>query len=849
MAGTIYYLDIDNGSAANNGLTQATAKKLPEDLIGVIGTADIIKQRASATPYVWTNATAANQTFFGSLALLWTNWDTDGAAMPLNVINKNSSNYYSITSSSPLVFYRVKFKFDYSGTTNTVSPLYFSNSSSAVVRYYNCEIELYKSDNPATIHIFSLAGGAGSSNFYNGKIWNSGSSANVFNVRHGGTTTSVCMNSKIYGYTVTGSFAATGNDCSLFCFNKVMVGFIGAGSYFVNSAPVGLGKTITNNSIVVSSTSLSGTGKFWRYVVNPSNANTYDNIFCNLSGNTLYGIAADSGVTRNPHEDCAVGNNLFVNCTATNITNMVESYGASSYVTDSSPGPFLSLDPTNANFLESDPADSNVIAYVKGKGLISTNMSIGFTQVASADLPAIADVRSGTVFDNGNKTGTLDLPATANVKTGVTYDGATKTGSYDGSDRWSDPGVANVRSATAYKANSLTNNRTGSLDLPTIANVKTGVSYDGATKTGTYTGADRFTVPAEADVREGVGFVDNTVSKTGLLHLTVTNDILASELKVGVTKIVKDVSVSGTYDGSERFSVPDEADVLEGVSFMDNTVSKTGSLHIPESVDPGVNNVLEGVGYVINDNLLVGERVEDYPPVEAVLEAYTTNGEDGTVSLPETTDVRQGIQYGASGSLVGNATVDQPSTDPGPGNVLKGVEYNIDGVDKVGEYDTGRGDITPGVTNIRVKVLQKIKDSLFGINPTNNAKYQNVVRTVSFEPINTQGMTQSDYPHVQIVAEENQYDHSWVLSGNTPLITQKVRLVVTTPANWTYLDCESLYEDIRQCFIRDNYTLDDTVLSIKVESFSPLNGDSDKDDQNRKAAMVMVLKFFEEIEQ
>lgn len=56
-------------------------------------------------------------------------------------------------------------------------------------------------------------------------------------------------------------------------------------------------------------------------------------------------------------------------------------------------------------------------------------------------------------------------PGIANVKTGTayTYAGNSQTGTYDGSDRWSDPGVANVLSGVSYKANSTTNNRTGTL--------------------------------------------------------------------------------------------------------------------------------------------------------------------------------------------------------------------------------------------------------------------------------------------------------------------------------------------------------------------------------------------------
>lgn len=44
--------------------------------------------------------------------------------------------------------------------------------------------------------------------------------------------------------------------------------------------------------------------------------------------------------------------------------------------------------------------------------------------------PATTDVRAGVPYVNGAMTGTLDLPDTSNVKAGVTFDGASKAGTY-----------------------------------------------------------------------------------------------------------------------------------------------------------------------------------------------------------------------------------------------------------------------------------------------------------------------------------------------------------------------------------------------------------------------------------
>ena len=51
----------------------------------------------------------------------------------------------------------------------------------------------------------------------------------------------------------------------------------------------------------------------------------------------------------------------------------------------------------------------------------------------------------------------------ADVKTGVDIGDGTP-GTYTGADRWTDPGVANVLDSVSYKADSTTNNRTGTYD-------------------------------------------------------------------------------------------------------------------------------------------------------------------------------------------------------------------------------------------------------------------------------------------------------------------------------------------------------------------------------------------------
>lgn len=62
---------------------------------------------------------------------------------------------------------------------------------------------------------------------------------------------------------------------------------------------------------------------------------------------------------------------------------------------------------------------------------------------------------------------TEGYPVASVIKTGTSFpvlsSYSASTGTYDGSDRWTDPGVANVRLDTEYKANSTSNNKTGTM--------------------------------------------------------------------------------------------------------------------------------------------------------------------------------------------------------------------------------------------------------------------------------------------------------------------------------------------------------------------------------------------------
>lgn len=190
------------------------------------------------------------------------------------------------------------------------------------------------------------------------------------------------------------------------------------------------------------------------------------------------------------------------------------------------------------------------------------NVRSGTTFGAAAALtgtlavPSVANVLNGVSVDA--TTGIYVAPTASDVKVGVTFGPASgSTGTYDGSDRWTDPGVANVIASTAYKAGSTSNNRTGTYVAAATGNVKIGVTFgDGSGQTGTYDGSDRWTDPGEANVATGVQYKANsaTNNKTGTLN---------------------------TGGGPPDY--PSQSDVRSGVAYADDSL--TGNLILPAESD------------------------------------------------------------------------------------------------------------------------------------------------------------------------------------------------------------------------------------------------------------------------
>ena len=167
---------------------------------------------------------------------------------------------------------------------------------------------------------------------------------------------------------------------------------------------------------------------------------------------------------------------------------------------------------------------------ITGQALLAQRVyDSGALTVTGGSYPATANVRLGTQYGptGSEYTGTLSVPAVGNVLAGFAVDasvgtyvtvgtGSVKlavpfgpssslTGTYDGSDRWTDPGQANVLVGADYKANSATNNRSGTVIQPLVSQVLASTPFGpGGSLTGTLVASGGLTPTNIADIAAAV---------------------------------------------------------------------------------------------------------------------------------------------------------------------------------------------------------------------------------------------------------------------------------------------------------------------------------------------------------
>jgi hypothetical protein len=179
---------------------------------------------------------------------------------------------------------------------------------------------------------------------------------------------------------------------------------------------------------------------------------------------------------------------------------------------------------------------------------------------------------STTSFETSSNLNGDTLADPSTVKIGVVN--GFQTGTYDGSDRWTDPGVSNVAVGVSYLANAVTKN--GAMDEPVASDVKHGVIYFNGTRTGTYRGADLWTDPGISNVLSGVPYNADGVGKVGT-YSSASSDPGVANVKTGTNYTINGAFKTGTYDGSDRWSDPGPTNVAAGIAYRANNIDRIGT--------------------------------------------------------------------------------------------------------------------------------------------------------------------------------------------------------------------------------------------------------------------------------
>lgn len=290
------------------------------------------------------------------------------------------------------------------------------------------------------------------------------------------------------------------------------------------------------------------------------------------------------------------------------------------------------IDPVNADY----PPEDNV----------NTGVSYGNGQyTGNVVLPVNVDVVLGVGYgSNGNEyTGNVRVPLEAQVQSGVLYGpNDTLTGTYE-TPGGGYPSEANVRLGVVFGGAS---EFTGSLNLPSINDVRLGVMFDGNAQTG------NVRVPPVDKVENGYAY-DTNDTLTGTL-LVGGGHPNATDVRLGVT-----YGASNELTGS--LDLPNIDKVRAGVEFDNST--KTGN-----SVIPPEARVLTGTGYGSQGTEFNGQYTDGgggtVPAATDVrMGVAVGQGETGLLVSPATSDVRLGVEYGSNAEYVG--TLQASGGDPG----------------------------------------------------------------------------------------------------------------------------------------------------------------------------------------
>lgn len=720
-----YFLDDSRPDDSGAGTSAATAKKTPRAAIALItSAADILRVKDNGNWYtlIPTSAGEVLSTVNSFFVLPYV-----GSTTPYKfLLQKDPANptfFGTFTSNAQIYFSGGYIRRDWSGTTNTTPPFYFTNNaaSNSVAAYLtDCTEEDYKTDNPNTAHLGSgvIATGSGSAMIRTRvKQIHTGGRFRW----HNGSSLTASKRIDCWGSVVPPQNENIGTKMGDRFIIKPPIS-INLNTMSGSSPSIG-----SNNTYVLDTTSADQwviSGPTGTTVCTPFDT-SFNNLWVKTGINNAYGYRSATSYTFTGFNNH--GNNIFANFTALslNITGLVEQFGTST-TPPWTTSIFKSLDPDNANFLLIDETQTSVVNALKNMGFIpGTDIGYNIPTISGGETDVNKVLNTSTIVsgkinpaklmaDDLSGAGTLSLNyvlttagglyagvTAALVKIGQAF-GVGLTGTYDGSDRWSDPGESNVNLGVAYKANSLTNNKTGTNEStdPGVTNVVSGINYkiNSVSKTGTrtaiynllaqalvkigsdrgdgqlgtYDASERYSDIDLNQVVAGYNFRYNSLTnnRTGL-RSAIYNLLSAALVKINIDR---GDGVLGTYDGSDRYTDPGIANVryLTDYKFNSLTNNRTGAAHIP-----GASDVRDGVAV---DNTLGSLDVE----AEANL-PIESNVKEGSGAYGPNLDKVPALPLSAIEPSQGGTSVGAESNDNiNPNDVTLNLNYLNLGVNKTG---------------------------------------------------------------------------------------------------------------------------------------------------------------------
>ena len=150
---------------------------------------------------------------------------------------------------------------------------------------------------------------------------------------------------------------------------------------------------------------------------------------------------------------------------------------------------------------------------------------------------------------------------------------------------------------------------------------------------------------------------------------------------------------------------------------------------------------------------------------------------------------------------------------------------------------------------IQNDILKELENTLYNIRPsTDSVVYQQIVKSVSIGAGSSPELNESDMPHVQVSADESDYDHrKLAFGGSHPVVKMRVTLTVTCSPNYEPSDVENLLEDMEQAFMKNNFNLNGKAVAVELTNSKILLREAESTSEVRQFELGLLVTYIRRI--